>query len=159
MPPPSESDPKPPRVTPPQRLLGNLTNKARGLADTLDMLSERAAGTLQAAAQSAAQSVGEALPDAKTVRHGMGRALILGGRTLADPRAVVGEFAMGLGQRLTQDARTQDWLALAVDGEGFVVLGRGDEEPVRQAAAAAVAEGRAVLVCKVVGAHDPTAPA
>jgi hypothetical protein len=117
-------------------------------------LAELATGKVGAAVGGATTAVTSVLPDAKTVKQGFGRALILGGKALIDPSAVVGGFAMELGQRMAADEAAPTWLALVANDAGFDVLARGEETTVRAAAAEAVAQQRAVLVCNVVEAHS-----
>lgn len=118
-------------------------------------LAGLATGKVGAAVGGATTAVANVLPDAKTVKQGFGRALILGGKALIDPSTVVGSFAMELGQRMAaDDAAAPTWLALVANDAGFEVLARGEEATVRAAAAEAVAQQQAVLVCKVVEAHS-----
>lgn len=121
-------------------------------------LTERATGKVGAAVGGATSAVANALPDAKAVKQGFGRALILGGKALIDPSAVVGGFAVELGQRMTAGEAAPTWLALVASDTGFEVLARGEEAAVRAAAAEAVAQQRAVLVCKVMEAHSAPQP-
>ena len=118
-------------------------------------LAGNATGRVAATVNEARDAVVQSLPDAKTVKAGVGRALILGGRALMDPQAVVGSFAIELGQRLTTHDPGPVWLSLVATDDGFELLARGNEAEVRAAAAEAVAQQRAVLVCKVVEAHRP----
>jgi hypothetical protein len=117
-------------------------------------LTERATGRVSTAVGEATSAVASALPDAGTVKRGFGRALILGGKALIDPGAVVGGFAVELGQRMAADEAAPTWLALVASDAGFDVLARGEEAAVRAAAAEAAAQLRAVLVCKVMEAHS-----
>lgn len=123
-------------------LLKSIAANARGVTD-------KAASGIA----SAASAVASAIPDAKTIKQGMGRALILGGRTLIDPKATVGELAVDLGKRLSGPDESDEWLALAATDDGFVALARGDEAAARTAMDAARAEGNPVILCKVLAAH------
>lgn len=122
-------------------------------------LTERATGKVSAAVGEATSAVANALPDARTVKQGFGRALVLGGKALMDPSAVVGGLAVELGQRMAADEAAPTWLALVAHEAGFEVLARGEEAAVRAAAADAAARQRDVLVCKVVEAHSAPRPA
>lgn len=102
---------------------------------------------------SAATAVASVIPNAKTIKQGVGRALVFGGRTLIDPKATVGELAVDLGQRLSGPDEVGDWLALVATDTGFLALARGDEAAARVAMEAARAEGNPVILCKVLAAH------
>jgi hypothetical protein len=118
-------------------------------------LAEATSGKVSASVSEAKVDVAKSLPDAGTMKVGFGRALILGGQALMDPKAVVGNFAIELGQRLATGVTAPVWLSLVEAGDGFELLARGDESEVRVAAAGAMAQQRAVLVCKVMEAHSP----
>lgn len=103
-----------------------------------------------------AASVVEAIPSRETVVKHIGQALIVGGRLLADPRAVVGELAVSLGTTLVAEQQEQ-WLVLEAMDEGFVVIAKGTEEEARRAYEEAVSRGATVLLCEVSAAAAPTA--
>jgi hypothetical protein len=161
-PPPAIDMPQPGLLDAARRLTSAGTSAAsRRIAEAVDSardLTGSAAGRVTAAVGKATAAVVNSLPDARTVKVGLGRGLILGGQVLMDPKAVVGSFAIDLGQRLAASEPAPVWLALVADDQGFDVLARGDEAPVRAAAAEAAAQEMAVLVCKVIEAHHPVNP-
>ena len=101
-----------------------------------------------------AGSIAEAIPTATELKQGLGQALILGGRTLMDPRAVVGELAVDFGRKLAAVEVENAWLVLEATQAGLVVLSRGTEEAARELPGAAAAEGRPVMLCKVMDAQS-----
>jgi len=124
----------------------------------MDIIKGLVAGA-KGAAERAAESVGnvagnlaEAMPSGGTVKRGIGQALILGGRVLLDPRAVVGELAIECGQKLSGGETDDRWLTLEATDSGFAVLTKGSEESARAVLDAAAREGRSVILCKVMAA-------
>jgi len=69
--------------------------------------------------------------------------------------AGVDNFAIELGQRLANSEPAPVWASLVAGDDGFELLARGDESAVPAAASTAVAQRRAVRVCKVIDAHHP----
>ncbi|MBK6616084.1 hypothetical protein [Ottowia sp.] len=119
-------------------------------------------GQAKDATERACEAVGDAsatiagsLPDAGSLKRGVGCALVVGGKALIDPQRVVGEFAVGLGQMLAEGEAGEDWLVLGAGEVGFEVLHRGGEADARAGVAVAVNEGRCVLLCRVVEAAVP----
>lgn len=161
----------PPPAPPPAE--GGLLSNARRLAEAGAQAASRKVETVSNVVSSAVNSardltgqasqkvgaaVSQALPDAATVKANLGRALVLGGKALMDPQAVVGSLALDLGQRLSSGQTEPLWLALVADDQGFGLLARGDEVAVRLAADQALAAQRSVLVCKVMAALSPGPP-
>ena len=105
-----------------------------------------------------AGSIADAIPTATELKQGLGQALILGGRTLIDPRAVVGELAVDFGRKLAAVEVENAWLVLEATQPGLIVLSRSTEEAARELLSAAAAEGRSVMLCKVMDAQS-SAPA
>ncbi len=103
-----------------------------------------------------AASVVEAIPSRETVVKHIGHALIVGGKLLADPRAVVGELAVSLGTSLVAEHQKQ-WLVLEATDEGFVAIAKGAEDEARRAYEEAVSHGATVLLCEVSAAAASTA--
>ncbi|NRF70320.1 hypothetical protein HLB44_25250 [Aquincola sp. S2] len=125
----------------------------KGLLKNIVDGAKSVTGLASSSLSGAADAVARTLPDARSIKQGVGRALIVGGRTLIDPKVVVGEFAVQMGERLAAAAPDDDWLALAAVDDGFAVLARGPESDVRTAIEGARAEGASVLLCRVVAAH------
>ena len=112
------------------RSVGNAGSAARSIAQSTGKVIAEGAGDL---ATRTAQAVQQHLPDARTVRRSLGDALVFGGKLLYDPRATVGELAIGLGQGLRPDQVEDTWLLLRASDTGFVVIGRGSERDMRTA--------------------------
>jgi hypothetical protein len=115
--------------------------------------------SMKKVAQHATDSVGrvttkitEAMPSGDSVKQGIAQALILGGKTLIDPKAVVGEFALEYGKKLQSGEAKDAWLALEASDGGLVVLARGTEQQARAEMDAANSDGRQVIICKVMDA-------
>lgn len=125
---------------------GLLKNLVGGAKSVSDLATSSVSG--------AAEAVARVIPDAQTIKRSVGRALILGGRTLIDPKTVVGEFAVQVGERLAPPAVADDWLALAALDDGFAVLAHGPEASARAAMDDARKRGAHVLLCRVVAADE-----
>lgn len=124
--------------------VGDLIRKAKG-----------AVGGVASTISDATASVAEAIPSRETVVKHIGHALIVGGKLLADPRAVVGELVVSLGTTLVAEQQEQ-WLVLEARDEGFVVIAKGAEVEARRAYEEAVGQGATVLLCEVSAASTST---
>lgn len=136
---------------------GEASRRLASAFGSAQALAGAASGKVAHSVSEAKAAVTQSLPDAKSVKVGVGRALLLSGQALIDPKAVVGNFAVELGQRLTASESGPAWLLLAATDDGFDLLARGNESEVRAAAASAAAQQRSVLVCKVMEAYGPAA--
>ncbi|MBC7781254.1 MAG: hypothetical protein H7125_14250 [Proteobacteria bacterium] len=114
----------------------------RTVADTVGGLATRSADVIN-----------QRLPDGKTVRRSVGDALVFGGKLLYDPRATVGELAIGLGQGMRPTAIEDTWLLLRAADDAFVVIGRGTEEQMRLAFERERGT-QPVLLCQARAARD-----
>jgi hypothetical protein len=112
------------------------------------------ADTVSGVASRSAEAIQKALPDRKTVQRGVGDALVFGGKLLYDPRATVGELAIGLGQGMRPSQIEDTWLLLRASETGFEVIGRGSEIDMRQAFEQA-RKTVPVLLCQARAASDP----
>lgn len=110
--------------------------------------------SLGEAASKSASTVAARAPDAKTLRQGVGEALVFGGRLLHDPRSTVGEMAVTLGQGLRSERGEATWLLLRATPEGFAVLASGAEAPMRLAFEQQRSNG-ALLLVEVRAASAP----
>lgn len=136
---------------------GEASRRLASAFGSAQALAGAASGKVAASVSEAKAAVTQSLPDTKSVKVGVGRALLLGGQALIDPKAVVGNFAVELGQRLAASEPRPAWLLLAATADGFDLLARGDESEVRAAAASAGAQQRSMLVCKVMDVYGPAA--
>lgn len=112
--------------------------------------------SLGEAAAKSAEAVAARAPDARTLRRGVGEALVFGGRLLHDPRSTVGEMAMSLGQGLRGGHAQAPWLLLKASGEGFTVVASGSEAQMRLAFEQQRPSG-ALLLVEVRAAAEPPA--
>ena len=126
------------------------TSAGRAVADRV----VATAGSVGDAAARTAHAVQEVLPDRHAVRRSLGDALVFGGKLLYDPRATVGELAIGLGQGIRPHAVDDCWLLLRATDSGFEVIGRGDEAQMRQAFEQA-RRTATVLLCQARAASEP----
>ena len=98
----------------------------------------------------------ESIPTSDAIKQGIAQALILGGRTLIDPNAVVGEFALEYGKKLQAGEVKDAWLVLEATEGGLAVLTRGTEQQAREEIDVASRDGRQVILCKVMDASKAT---
>lgn len=126
-------------------MLKSILGKAAAVAEQVADSARDTTSAVQAAVTSS-------LPDAATIKRGVGRVLITGGKLLVDPKATVGEIAIALGEDLAGGQAPSEWLVLEATAAGFEPLCRGPEDAVRAAYEAAVASGRTVLLCQVQAA-------
>jgi len=111
-----------------------------------------AANTGATAVSAAASSAVSALPSTADLRRGLGKALVLGGQALIDPREAIGRIAIELGESLASDEAGAVFVALVATPEGLKVVEHGAEEVVRAAAEQAREAGEQVLLCTVIEA-------
>lgn len=117
--------------------------------DALEGLIVGARGVASQGAEAASSAIA-AVPSVDEAKRGLGLALILGGRALIDPKAVIGELAVELGQALAGGEEL--WIALAHEEEQLAVIAHGRHADVLEQARVA-SETRRVLMCKVQEAY------
>jgi len=136
------------------RSVGQAGAAARSVAKSTGKTVSDTVGDL---ASRSADAIAQHLPDAGTVRRGVGDALVFGGKLLYDPRATVGELAIGLGQGMRPDKIEDTWLLLRVAGQAFEVIGRGGESEMRIAFEQARGT-QPVVLCQARAASDLPRP-
>jgi len=136
------------------RSVGQAGAAARSVAKSTGKTVAETVGDL---ASRSAEAIAHRLPDAGTVRRGVGDALVFGGKLLYDPRATVRELAIGLGQGMRPDNIEDTWLLLRAAGQAFEVIGRGSESEMR-IAFEKVRGSQPVLLCQARAASDLPRP-
>ena len=97
----------------------------KNLGQSLQDAANSAGSAVKQSAQSTAEAIAktpkqiaDAMPSKQSLKSAMGNALVTGGKLLIDPKAVIGEAAVKMGENLLAKPESLNWFVIVVDEVG-----------------------------------------